>query len=363
MFNQGYQQQQRQQQPQPVMYGNNPSSSVGPIVVRKADGSLEVLPYKTTGTTTAGTAQQDRYDPELGAYTVHVSPQPPSQSPGSVGLSGNGRNPAYGNYGGNGGYGAGPGPSGFNPYTATEASGEPLTESLPPEVRIGFIRKVYLILGAQLAVTFGIVACFLFSYMANPVATKAWIIGHFWLVPVAFIITFGILIAFACCPGVAQKYPTNYIVLLIFTVCQGILLGVVVPFYKVEAVGFAVLMTSIVTLGLSAFACQTKYDITGKWGWIVGGLLTLLAFALVLTLFSWWIPSGSLRVLQIVYAGLGCLVFSAFLVYDTQMIVGGKHRRFQFGLDDYVFAALSVYLDVINLFTFILQLFSLCSDD
>jgi FtsH-binding integral membrane protein len=38
-----------------------------------------------------------------------------------------------------------------------------------------------------------------------------------------------------------------------------------------------------------------------------------------------------------------------------QLIVGGEHRR-AFGLDDYVFAALNVYLDIINLFMFTLQL-------
>ena len=43
-------------------------------------------------------------------------------------------------------------------------------------------------------------------------------------------------------------------------------------------------------------------------------------------------------------------------VYDTQLIVGGSHRKIQFSEDDYVLASIILYLDVINLFLFILDL-------
>lgn len=45
-----------------------------------------------------------------------------------------------------------------------------------------------------------------------------------------------------------------------------------------------------------------------------------------------------------------------YLVYDTQLIIGGQHKRMQFDMDDYVLAALSIYLDIINLFILILRL-------
>ena len=38
------------------------------------------------------------------------------------------------------------------------------------------------------------------------------------------------------------------------------------------------------------------------------------------------------------------MLFSLYLVYDTQLIVGGAHKKFQFSVDDYVFAALNIYL-------------------
>ena len=48
------------------------------------------------------------------------------------------------------------------------------------------------------------------------------------------------------------------------------------------------------------------------------------------------------RLLHLVYAALGTLVFSLYLVFDTQLILGGKHKKYQFSIDDYVFAALNV---------------------
>jgi hypothetical protein len=44
-----------------------------------------------------------------------------------------------------------------------------------------------------------------------------------------------------------------------------------------------------------------------------------------------------------------------YLVYDTQLLVGGK--RYELSEEEYVFGALSIYIDVIQIFLFLLQLF------
>ena len=64
-------------------------------------------------------------------------------------------------------------------------------------------------------------------------------------------------------------------------------------------------------------------------------------------------PSENMRKL---YLLAGVLIFSLYIVYDTQTIVGGEHKNFQFDMDDYVLAALVIYLDIINLFILLLQL-------
>ena len=79
------------------------------------------------------------------------------------------------------------------------------------------------------------------------------------------------------------------------------------------------------------------------------GLIVLM----MMGLFTFFLPG-----LQLLYSGAGCLLFSFYLVYDTQLILGGKHKKYQFGVDDYVFAALNLYLDIINLFIYILSILS-----
>ena len=45
-----------------------------------------------------------------------------------------------------------------------------------------------------------------------------------------------------------------------------------------------------------------------------------------------------------------------YLVFDTQMMLGGKHK-YSLSPEEYIFAALNLYLDIINMFLFILALF------
>ncbi len=70
------------------------------------------------------------------------------------------------------------------------------------------------------------------------------------------------MIAMACCEGVRRKAPTNYIFLGVFTLAEGFMLGTVSAFFDVDAVIMAAGITAAVTLALTIFAFQTKYDFT-----------------------------------------------------------------------------------------------------
>lgn len=66
------------------------------------------------------------------------------------------------------------------------------------------------------------------------------------------------------------------------------------------------------------------------------------------------VPSGKMSILNVIYSALGALLFMAFLAFDTQLIMGGK--KYEIDPEDYVFAALMLYVDVIYIFLFILSL-------
>lgn len=44
-----------------------------------------------------------------------------------------------------------------------------------------------------------------------------------------------------------------------------------------------------------------------------------------------------------------------FLAFDTQLLIGNK--RYTMSPEEYIFAALSIYLDIIYIFSFFLQIF------
>lgn len=138
----------------------------------------------------------------------------------------------------------------------------------------------------------------------------------------------------------------NYITLFIFTIAEGFLLGVSASRYDPDAVLIAVGITAVVCLSLTLFAFQTKYDFT-----VMGGILLVAVIILILFgIMSIFIRS---KILHLVYASLGALIFSVYLVYDTQMMMGGKHK-YSISPEEYVFAALNLYVDVIQLFRYIL---------
>lgn len=163
------------------------------------------------------------------------------------------------------------------------------------------------------------------------------------------------LIVMACCGNVRRQAPMNFIFLGIFTVAESFLLGVTSSVYAVDAVMMAVGITAAVCLALTLFAFQTKWDFTVMGGFLLCATVVLLVFGLV----AIFIPSN--KIVTLVYASIGALVFSLYLVYDTQLMMGGKHK-YSISPEEYIFAALNLYLDIINIFLYILTIIGAARD-
>ncbi|XP_075869097.1 protein lifeguard 1 [Nelusetta ayraudi] len=214
-------------------------------------------------------------------------------------------------------------------------------------VRRGFIRKVYSTLMVQLLVTVGIICAFI--YWPD---LREWTREHFWFTYGLMIGTLVLILLMAFCDNLRRRVPLNFIALGLFTVVEGAMLGSVAVFFDAEAVMWAVGATALVSLALTLFAMQTKWDFTGASGSLWVFLWTLFSFALLCAILR-------SRYLYIVYACLGTLLFSLYIVFDTQLILGGKHRKYQVSPEEYVFAALNLYLDIVSLFLLLLQLIGL----
>lgn len=136
--------------------------------------------------------------------------------------------------------------------------------------------------------------------------------------------------------------------LFIFTIAEGFLLGVSASYYQQDAVLMAVGITAAVCLALTLFAFQTKYDFTMMGGILLVAVIILMVFGIV----AIFVHN---KIVQLVYASLGALIFSIYLIYDTQLMMGGKHK-YSISPEEYVFAALNLYLDIINIFMYILAI-------
>mmetsp|Transcript_24257 Transcript_24257/g.53898 ORF Transcript_24257/g.53898 Transcript_24257/m.53898 type:complete len:240 (+) Transcript_24257:75-794(+) len=214
-------------------------------------------------------------------------------------------------------------------------------------VRVGFVRKVYSILTAQLLLTVAIAA---------PISqAETFVAKNSWLLYLALAMTLMTMCAMACCRDLVRDFPTNYIVLFVFTAFEGVLIGFISAQYTWQSVVLSAGVTVGIFVCMTVYAWNTKTDFTGLGPYLFAGLMVLMCFGFALSILSFCGVNIDFAIM--LYDILGVMLFTFYIVFDTQLILGswGGHEV-QFSIDDYCFAALNLYLDIINLFLHILRL-------
>ena len=141
-----------------------------------------------------------------------------------------------------------------------------------------------------------------------------------------------------------KSYPTNLFFLGGFTALEAYSISVIVSFYNSRIVLEALVITLGIFIGLTLFACQTKYDFTSWMPYLFGALWGLIIFGFLAV----FLPANSTT--ELIYGGLAALIFSAYILVDTQLIMRHYH------VEEEIAAAMSLYLDIINLFLAILRI-------
>jgi hypothetical protein len=194
-------------------------------------------------------------------------------------------------------------------------------EDLPQHtaIRQDFARKVYGTLSLQLGVT---------ALVAMPIsrAGDSWLEGNMYL-PALSTIGLSVFCLASICGGanMFRKYPGNIILLAGFTICESVLLGFTCAMYEVRSVVLCFAVTSFLVAVLTIFAFTTKHDFSQSGQYLRAGVLGLLAVGVLGMFFRY-------SILDLIYAYFGALVFAGYLVYDTQLIIGGKHHHCRFGV-------------------------------
>jgi FtsH-binding integral membrane protein len=162
-----------------------------------------------------------------------------------------------------------------------------------------------------------------------------------------FVIFFVSLAPLFMAQRMARTFPANVGFLFLFTFLEGIFLAY--PLALAERmqpgiVGNAALLSGTAFGALTVYAFASRRDFSAWGGFFIVGLLVVLLAGL---LNAFVMHSAGIGLWL---AGATVLVFSGLLVFDTWRI------RNVYGPDDYIPAAISIYLDFINLFLAILRI-------
>ena len=209
-----------------------------------------------------------------------------------------------------------------------------------PETRRVFLRKVYSILTAQLLLT-GVVC----AGMALHVPTQTYVLSHQWPVWSSLLLSVVLLVALMCNK---DKSPQNMYLLSAFTCVEAFLVGSVTTAYCAAGeraiVLEAVFLTGAIFVGLTLLTCQSKIDFSFLGAGLSMGLGALILWGLFAMIFG--VQTGY------VYALAGCIIFSGYILFDTWLIMDKLSPH------EHVLAAIMLYLDIINLFLYILRFLS-----
>jgi len=202
-------------------------------------------------------------------------------------------------------------------------------------IRLGFIRKVYGILASQLLFTTVMAAIFM-----HHEPTKNFVQQSPQLMFVGLILSIVLIIAL----GVKRKdAPTNMYLLAAFTFCEAYTIGTVVTFYDQAIVLQAFILTMATVVALTVYTFQSKKDYS-TWG---AGLFSMLWILILGGLMQIFFRS---ELMELGLAIAGAFLFAGFIIFDTHMMM---HKL---SPEEYILAAINLYLDIINLFLEILRI-------
>jgi len=145
-----------------------------------------------------------------------------------------------------------------------------------------------------------------------------------------------------------KEHPRNLVLMGIFTLGEGALVGAATLSYSTHSVLVALGITAAVTVALAVYALTTKTDFSGSGPYLYTALLALLATSIAGLLLR-------MPALHLAISMGGAVLFALYIVYDIQILMGGQHKV-RVSPDEYVFAAINIYLDIINLFLHILRM-------
>jgi FtsH-binding integral membrane protein len=210
-----------------------------------------------------------------------------------------------------------------------------------------YVFKVLNIVFVQLLVTIGmaVTAYYNKTVLINYIEKDKGII----VLPIVF--SLGSLIAISCCKPIKS---IAYLLFVIFTLSMAAMIAIAILPYSPQILIIATTATAVTVFAINSVAlyCAMKnIDFT----YLGPGLFGALCGILVLTILQYFIHSTIMAMFISIF---GILIFSTYLLYDLNRLYNRDDYE-----DDPILAAINIYLDIINLFLYILQFLQLTGNN
>lgn len=232
--------------------------------------------------------------------------------------------------------------------------GEPSGLFAEKAIRQAFISKVYSILTCQLVFTSILIGAF----VLNEETKKYFAISQGWMF-LGFGVFFVSYLILACVESARRAMPCNLILLSILTVGYGLVAAIISCRYDTRVVLFAFVATGVSSFLIALFAKSTSFDMTN-----CGTTLCLLGLAhmvIGIIMVAILVPMGYANTASLLMSISGALLASLYLIFDLQLIMGG--RKCELSPEEYILACAMLYTDIIQIFIYLLEIFSRLSND
>ncbi|XP_043269380.1 protein lifeguard 2-like [Venturia canescens] len=216
------------------------------------------------------------------------------------------------------------------------------------KVRRAFVKKVFFLLFLQFLFTSFYISFFMFHEPANIFIKEHW---YLWVFALIIFMTSYCTISLSECGR--QQSGWGGICLILLTLAESHLSAYVTVHFDVEIMLITMGLTASVSLILTIAAACCKFDCTKHAGLLGIFVLvcTISIFVLIFTLMF-----TRVKLIITIIGILGALVFSLYLYFDIQTIMGG--RKLELSPNEVIFATTQLYVDIMGLYRYLLMFMS-----
>ncbi|RZI47331.1 Bax inhibitor-1/YccA family protein [Rickettsiales endosymbiont of Peranema trichophorum] len=209
-----------------------------------------------------------------------------------------------------------------------------------------YMIAVYRYMGIALSVT-GLVA-----YL---ISTSAGLLNFLFNSPFLWIVMFSpfILVMFMSSRFNSMSLQTAQTYFWLYAVLVGVSFSTIFAYYTIESITRVFFITSSLFAAMSLYGYTTKRDLTGVGAFLMMGLIGMILLSLV----NMFLGSS---MLYFVYSTIALFIFIGLTAYDVQRIKQSYYHVSSSNTGELVskiavFGALSLYMDFINMFIYMLQ--------